>query len=77
MYSKLHQRQFVNMAIELLSLEYNKNREILHKIMQFQNMAFRHYLHKESNDFDVKHLIKEQIKINQLIIIGKSMINKQ
>lgn len=76
MCSKLHQRQFLNMAIELISLKYNKNRQQLHKIMQSSIINIPHYLHKESDDIEVKRLIKEQIKISQLIIIGKSMMNK-
>ena len=84
MYSKLHKRQFINMALELMSLQYNKNRAQLHKLMQIQNNAsepissiinIQHYLFKDSDVTEVKRLVREQIKINKLMIVGRSMIN--
>jgi hypothetical protein len=73
------------MALELMSLQYNKNRAQLHKLMQIQNNAsepissiinIQHYLFKDSDVIEVKRLVREQIKINKLMIVGRSMITQ-
>jgi hypothetical protein len=77
----VRQRQFINMALQLMTEQYNHNRMKLHKLMNnvysipepvsiFLNVQ----QYKESDIYEIKRLVREQIKINKMITTGKNMI---
>jgi hypothetical protein len=81
--SRLHRRQFINMALELMSLKYNQNRQQLHKLMNTAytvpepvSVILNYHLCKDSDIDEIKRLVREQIKINKMIGVGRTMINQ-
>lgn len=82
MIRQLQQRKFVNLALELMSIRYNENRKQLHKLIHNTSIAdpictflnLQQYVYDEKDMYKVKMLIKEQIKINKMIIIGRNML---
>jgi len=80
-YTQLRHRQFVNTALELISAQYNRNRMQLHKIMNNTNIEpissllnIQSYVYTDSDINEVRRLIREQIKLNKMMSIGKSML---
>jgi hypothetical protein len=71
-YTQLRYRQFVNMALELMSAKYNQNHLQLHNMLPMLNI--HNYVYKDSDIADVRHVIKEQIKLNKMIKVGKTML---
>jgi len=79
----LRERKFINDCIDMLSLQYNNNRKRLHKLLKtpysmpepmssFINV--RDYLYNPSDIQQVNQLVREQIKINKLILRGKDIL---
>jgi len=80
--SRLRQRQFINTALELMTIQYNQNRQKLHKLMNSTytvpepvSVILNYHTFKESDILEIKRLVKEQIKINNLINVGVNMRN--
>jgi hypothetical protein len=71
------------MGLELMSLKYNSNRIQLHNIMNIANidhvsslLNIQSYVYTESDIDEARRLIKEQIKLNKMMIVGKSMLKE-
>lgn len=82
-YTHLRHRQFVNMAMELMSAQYNRNRIQLNKIMNNTNIEpmssllnIQNYIYTDSDINEVRRLVREQIKINKMMSVGKSMLKE-
>ena len=80
--SRLRQRQFINMALELMTVQYNENRQKLHKLMNSTytvpepvSVILNYQTFKESDILEIKRLVRDQIKINNLITVGINMRN--
>ncbi len=82
-YTQLRHRQFINMALELMSAQYNRNRVELNKIMNKTNIEpmtsllnIQSYVYTESDVSEAKRLVREQIKLNKMMKIGNSMVKE-
>jgi hypothetical protein len=64
-----------------MSVKYNENRKQLHKLVH-NNVAehvctflnLQDYVYDKKDITKVKLLVKEQIKINKMIIVGRNML---
>lgn len=78
--SRLRQKQFINMGLELMTEQYKHNRQKLHKLMNTTytepvSVILNYHTFKESDVIEIKRLVREQIKINNLITVGMNMRN--
>ena len=78
--SRLRQKQFINMGLELMTEQYKQNRQKLHKLMNTTytepvSVILNYHTFKESDVIEIKRLVREQIKINNLITVGMNMRN--
>lgn len=82
----LKERKFVNDCIDMLLIQYSKNRQQLHTLLKMSYKTHEpisllinvnDYLHKQSDIDEVNRLVREQIKINRMILTGKEMLNNQ
>ena len=81
--SHLRQRKFISDCIDILSLQYSRNRSQLHKLMKNANnipepictiINLQTFLYKPSDINEVNRLIREQIKINKIVSVGKDIL---
>jgi hypothetical protein len=68
------------MGLELMTEQYKQNRQKLHKLMNTTytepvSVILNYHTFKESDVIEIKRLVREQIKINNLITVGMNMRN--
>lgn len=84
---QLLHRQFLNTCIDLLSIQYNQNRIKLRKLLNSSYTLSSHndpiasFLSMQDNVYnpvdakELNRLVKEQIKLNKMMLIGKHILN--
>jgi glycerol kinase len=70
------------MALELMSAKYNQNHLQLHNMMNIPEtmlpmLNMHNYVYKNTDIDNARRLVKEQIKINNMIKVGKSMLQDE
>lgn len=79
----LRQRKFISDCIDILSVQYSRNRSQLHKLIKNAHnipepigiiINLQSYLYKPSDIKEVNRLINEQIKINKIVTAGKDIL---
>jgi len=79
----IRQRQFINTCIDILSAQYSQNtiriRQLISSSYDVPDpvtslLNIHAHLYKPSDINEVNKLVREQIKINKLIITGKDML---
>lgn len=80
----LRQHKFIKECIDILSVQYSQNRQRLRKLLHNSYdmpdpisslINVQSYLYKPSDIHEVNRLVREQIKINRLVMTGKEMLN--
>ncbi len=79
-----HEHRFINECLNILSIQYSQNRQKLRKLLN-NNLPEMYdipdasiiYSYKPSDAKEINLLVRQQIKLNKLMMTGKEMLNKE